>query len=73
VQLNPDTSKSISNENLDLNKSELIFRDDSVAKFKVPKDNVGLAVTEIVKKFDVTDVKIDAEDIETIIESLIKR
>lgn len=73
VQLNPDTVKSLTENDFKLSHSELIHRDEVVAKFKVAKDDVGSALTEIVKKFEVSDVKIEEEDIETIIESLMKR
>jgi ABC-2 type transport system ATP-binding protein len=72
VQLNPDSLKDNSS-NLEMENSKLISNDKSQAKFKVKKDDVGSALTEIVKKFDVIDVKIEEEEIETIIESLMKR
>lgn len=73
VQLNPDTSKDIDNEIFKMKKSELIQREGATVKFKVAKADVGSALTEIVKKLEVTDVKIEEEDIETIIESLMQR
>lgn len=73
VQLNPDTTNDIDNEIFKMKKSELLQRDEATAKFKVAKADVGVALTEIVKKLEVTDVKIEEEDIETIIESLMKR
>jgi ABC-2 type transport system ATP-binding protein len=71
VQLNPDTVKNL--ENIKMENSTLIHKDQASAKFKVSKDDVGSALTEIVKAYDVIDVKIEEEDIETIIESLMKR
>lgn len=73
VQLNPDTSKDLSEDLFKMQNSELLSRDESTAKFKVSKDDVGTALTEIVKKLEVTDVKIEEEDIENIIEALMKR
>jgi ABC-2 type transport system ATP-binding protein len=75
VQLNPDTTKEFNDDNdaFKMKKSEFLQRDETTAKFKVAKANVGSALTEIVKKLEVTDVKIEEEDIETIIESLMKR
>lgn len=73
VQINPDTSKDLGADSFKMLNSELIQRDEISAKFKVSKDDVGSALTEIVKKLDVTDVKIEEEDIENIIEALMKR
>ncbi len=73
VQINPDTLKDMDLENFKMKNSDFLSRDGSTAKFKVSKDDVGSALTEIVKKFDVSDVKIEEEDIENIIEALMKR
>ncbi len=73
VQINPDSIKNFSEEDFKLTNSELIQREGPQAKFKVKKAAVGSALTEIFKKFEVVDVKIEEESIETIIESLIKR
>lgn len=73
VQINPDTSKDLGSETFKMKNSELIQKDEVSVKFKVSKDDVGSALTEIVKKLDVTDVKIEEEDIENIIEALMKR
>lgn len=73
VQLNPDSLKDIRDDNYMMKNSELLQREEAHVKYKVSKDDVGSALTEIVKKFDVLDVKIEEEDIETIIESLMKR
>ena len=73
VLVNPDYSKNLLTENLGMSRSEFISRDDVLIKYKVSKDDVGSALTEIVKKLEIIDVKIEEEDIETIIESLMKR
>lgn len=73
VQLNPDSAKSTDEKNFEMQNSKLFLKEPALAKFKVKKDDVGAALTEIVNKLDVTDVKIEEEEIETIIESLMKR
>jgi ABC-2 type transport system ATP-binding protein len=73
VQLNPDFSKTLSHESFNLKESQFLSKDEALVKFKTSKDNVGSAITEIVKKFEIVDMKIDEPDIESIIETLMKR
>lgn len=73
VQINPDSTKNLSDADFEMKYSEFLQKEEALAKFKVKKVSVGTALNEIFKKFEVTDVKIEEESIETIIESLMKR
>jgi ABC-type uncharacterized transport system ATPase subunit len=53
--------------------AEIIQRDGDLLKFKVEAHKVTIALNEIFKKLEVSDVKIEEEDIADVIENLMKR
>jgi len=69
VHLDPDKPTT----DFEMEKSELVAKENATLKYKVAKGNEGAALTEIFRKLDVVDVKIEEDDIANIIEKLIKR
>ncbi len=56
-----------------LKHSEIIQRDGDLLKFKVDANEVTAALNEIFKTLEVSDVKVEEEDIADVIENLMKR
>ncbi len=73
VQVHPDAVANLSEADFKLKRSEIISQENNILKFKVDKMKVGTALTEIVSRFETLDVKIEEPDIETIIETMMKR
>lgn len=73
IQLNPDSQSQFEEQRQNIKYSEVIFQEGSLVKFKTEQKKVGQAVTEIVKNFDVLDLKIEEQGIENIIESLMRK
>lgn len=60
-------------EKLMFKHSEIIQRDGDLLKFKVEANEVAASLNEIFKTLEVSDVKVEEEDIADVIENLMKR
>jgi len=73
IQLNPDHQNLFEDQKQKITHSEMIFQEGNLVKFKTDQTKVGLAITEIVKTFDILDMKIEEQGIENIIESIMRK